>query len=39
MKTAILFAVFNAFVFGADSNWPQFRGPDAAGVASGSPPV
>ncbi len=25
--------------FAADSNWPQFRGPDASGVGSGSPPV
>ena len=36
MKLAI-FVVFT--VFGADSNWPQFRGPDATGVASGTPPV
>jgi outer membrane protein assembly factor BamB len=34
------FAIFVVFtVFGADSNWPQFRGPDATGVASGTPPV
>lgn len=26
-------------VFGADSNWPQFRGPSAGGVAAGSPPI
>jgi len=23
----------------ADENWPQFRGPDSSGVASGSPPI
>src|SRR5438270_10067895 len=26
-------------VFAADPNWPQFRGPSARGVGSGSPPV
>lgn len=25
--------------FAADSNWPQFRGPDARGVATGSPSI
>src|ERR1700691_527476 len=25
--------------FAADSNWPQFRGPEANGIGSGSPPV
>ncbi len=40
MKTASLVLVLNVCaVFGADSNWPQFRGPDAAGVGSGNPPI
>ncbi len=40
MKNAILMVCFGTCVlFGADSNWPQFRGPDATGVASGTPPV
>lgn len=25
--------------FAADSNWPQFRGPEANGIGSGSPPI
>jgi outer membrane protein assembly factor BamB len=29
-----------SFLFvAADSNWPQFRGPDASGVANGTPPI
>ena len=37
MSLSILF--FALSVLSADSNWPQFRGPDASGVATGSPPV
>lgn len=38
MKVAATFVV--AFVaFAADPNWPQFRGPSAGGVGSGSPPL
>jgi outer membrane protein assembly factor BamB len=27
------------WAFGADLNWPQFRGPDASGTGTGSPPI
>jgi len=33
---ALLMAVL---LFAADSDWPQFRGPSASGVANGSPPI
>jgi outer membrane protein assembly factor BamB len=36
---SVILAIFAAAcAAGADSNWPQFRGPDASGVGSGSPP-
>jgi outer membrane protein assembly factor BamB len=31
--------LFSTLAFAADTNWPQFRGPEAAGVGAGSPPV
>src|SRR5579871_379760 len=37
MKFATILIAISAFA--ADSNWPQFRGPDASGVGAGSPPV
>src|SRR4051794_8621048 len=27
------------FAWASSSNWPQFRGPDASGIGSGSPPI
>src|SRR5580698_4982638 len=40
MKPATCFlAIFAVGAMAADSNWPQFRGPGASGVGSGSPPV
>jgi outer membrane protein assembly factor BamB len=41
MKSAtVFFAIFcGVGATAADSNWPQFRGPDASGVGAGSPPV
>src|SRR5580704_14037268 len=40
MKSATcFFAIFAVAAMAADSNWPQFRGPDASGVGSGSPPA
>ncbi len=49
MRTATLPLAFVAFAvvipaiaapaFAADSDWPQFRGPAASGVAPGSPPI
>lgn len=38
MKFAALIAT-TALGFAADSNWPQFRGPAAAGVGAGATPV
>ncbi|HLW76234.1 MAG TPA: PQQ-binding-like beta-propeller repeat protein, partial [Bryobacteraceae bacterium] len=37
MKSALLLIAISALA--GDSNWPQFRGPDASGVAAGSPPI
>ena len=34
-----LIAIFAIGAMAADSNWPQFRGPDASGVGAGSPPT
>ena len=34
-----LFLFLATTLFAADSNWPQFRGVGASGVAAGSPPV
>jgi outer membrane protein assembly factor BamB len=31
--------LLSLLAFAADSNWPQFRGPSASGVAAGSPPI
>jgi outer membrane protein assembly factor BamB len=41
MKSArFFFAIFaGVLATAADSNWPQFRGPAASGVGSGSPPT
>jgi outer membrane protein assembly factor BamB len=36
LLTTLLLA---SVAFAADSNWPQFRGPDARGVGAGSPPI
>ena len=36
MLSLLLFA---ASVFAADHNWPQFRGVDANGAGTGTPPV
>jgi len=37
MKLVTILIAISAFA--ADSNWPQFRGPEASGVGAGSPPV
>jgi outer membrane protein assembly factor BamB len=34
-----LFLILMAPLIAADSNWPQFRGVDASGVGTGSPPI
>src|SRR5271169_2041543 len=34
-----VFSIASAPAVAADSDWPQFRGPAASGVATGSPPV
>src|SRR5262249_28354906 len=33
------FFLFCLVASAADSNWPQFRGPSASGIGSGSPPL
>jgi outer membrane protein assembly factor BamB len=38
MKVASLLLI-SVVGFAADSNWPQFRGPAAAGVGTGTPPL
>lgn len=37
MRPSALLLVVSALA--ADSNWPQFRGPDASGVGTGTPPL
>lgn len=42
MPIAICLFSFLALTFAAvaaESNWPQFRGPEASGIADGSPPI
>jgi hypothetical protein len=36
---AVSLIAFPAGAFAGDSDWPQFRGPAASGIASGAPPV
>ena len=36
---ALATLVLSFFFFAAVSNWPQCRGPEASGVASGAPPI
>src|SRR5436189_5391991 len=38
--TIVTLSLFSAASFGADSPWPQFRGPNGSGIAEGQkPPV